>query len=62
MLGSFLTSDHDALVPVHVSLGLAMVALVVARIGWGLVGPGPARFEVEVPLPGPAVAAAAPRG
>ena len=45
VLGSFLTSDEDALVPVHVRLGLAVVALVVARLAWGVVGPGPARFS-----------------
>lgn len=48
VLGSFLTSDEDALVPVHVRLGLVVVALVVARIAWGFVGPQPARFSTFV--------------
>ncbi len=48
VLGSFLTADVDALVPVHVRLGLAMVALVVTRLAWGLVGPRHARFSAFV--------------
>ncbi len=48
VLGSFLTSDKDAWVPIHVRLGLAVVALVVVRLAWGLVGPAPARFSAFV--------------
>jgi cytochrome b len=44
VLASFLTSDKDAWVPVHVRIGLAVVALVVMRLAWGVVGPRPARF------------------
>jgi cytochrome b len=44
VLAAFLTADEDALVPVHVRIGLAVVALVVMRLAWGLVGPRPARF------------------
>ncbi|MFT3917068.1 MAG: DUF1924 domain-containing protein [Anaeromyxobacteraceae bacterium] len=51
VLGSFLTSDEDALVPTHVKLGLAVVALVVTRLAWGLLGPGPARFSSFVKRP-----------
>jgi cytochrome b len=45
VLGSFLTSDEDALVPLHVGLGLAVVGLVLARVAWGIVGSRPARFR-----------------
>ncbi len=48
VLGSFLTSDVDALVPVHLALGLSILALVVVRVAWGLVGPRPARFAAFV--------------
>jgi cytochrome b len=48
VLASFLTSDRDALVPVHARLGLAVLALVLARLAWGLVGPRPARFSAFV--------------
>lgn len=48
VLGAFVTSDVDALVPVHVRFGLAVVALVVTRLAWGVVGPGPARFATFV--------------
>jgi cytochrome b len=56
VLGSFLTSDKDALVPLHVRIGLAVVALVVARIAWGAVGPRPARFGAFVRGPREVVA------
>lgn len=52
VLGSFLTSDEDALVPVHVAMGLAVVALVLARVVWGLLGPRAARFGTFVRGPG----------
>jgi len=45
VLASFLTADEDAWVPVHVRVGLAVVALVVMRLAWGLFGPKPARFS-----------------
>jgi cytochrome b len=45
VLASFLTSDRDALVPLHVRIGLAIVLLVLARIAWGALGPRPARFS-----------------
>ena len=48
VLGSFLTSEKDALVPVHVRLGLAVVALVMARVAWGFLGPVHARFRAFV--------------
>jgi cytochrome b len=48
VLGSFVTSDADALVPVHVGIGLAVVGLVLARVAWGLVGSHPARFRAFV--------------
>jgi cytochrome b len=48
VLGSFLTSDRDATLPVHVGLGLAVVALVVVRVAWGFLGPRPARFAAFV--------------
>jgi cytochrome b len=44
VLASFLTSDRDALVHVHARIGLAVVALVLARLAWGVVGPRHARF------------------
>jgi cytochrome b len=48
VLGSFLTSEKDRLVPIHVKLGLAIVALVVARVAWGFLGPSAARFRTFV--------------
>jgi cytochrome b len=48
VLGSFLTSEKDALVPSHVALGLGVVALVVARVAWGFLGPVQARFATFV--------------
>lgn len=48
VLGSFLTSEKDRLVPVHVRIGIAIVSLVAARIAWGFVGPEPARFRAFV--------------
>ncbi len=44
VLGSFLTSERDRLLPLHVALGLAILALVVVRVVWGFLGPRPARF------------------
>jgi cytochrome b len=48
VLGSFLTSDSDALLPVHVRVGLAVLALVLARLAWGAIGPRHARFGAFV--------------
>jgi len=51
VLASFLTGDEDALVPVHVRIGLGVLALVVMRLAWGLLGPAPARFATFVKGP-----------
>lgn len=51
VLGSFLTSDHDRLTWIHVRLGLAVLALVAARVAWGFLGPAPARFRSFVRRP-----------
>jgi cytochrome b len=48
VLGSLLTGESDALLGVHVGVGLAVVGLVLARIVWGLVGPEQARFRAFV--------------
>ncbi len=48
VLGSFVTSDVDKLVPVHVRFGLGVVGLVAARVVWGFVGPRFARFRTFV--------------
>ncbi len=51
VLVSFLTSEVDDLVPVHVRLGLAVLALLLARVAWGFLGPRPARFREFVRRP-----------
>ncbi|HET9594693.1 MAG TPA: DUF1924 domain-containing protein [Anaeromyxobacteraceae bacterium] len=51
VLGSFLTSDVDRLVPIHVRLGLGIFAVVVARMVWGFIGSPPARFRAFVRSP-----------
>jgi cytochrome b len=51
VLGSFLTAEKDALLGVHVRIGLAVVGLVLARIAWGFVGPEQARFRAFVRAP-----------
>jgi cytochrome b len=51
VLGSFLTSEVDRLVPVHVRLGLAVLAIVSARIAYGFLGSAPARFRAFVRSP-----------
>ena len=48
VLGSFLTGEKDALLGVHVGVGITVVGLVLARIVWGLVGPEQARFRAFV--------------
>jgi cytochrome b len=52
VLGSFLTAEKDSLLTTHVALGLGVLSIVVSRIGWGFVGPGPARFASFVKRPG----------
>ena len=51
VLGSFLTSEEDRLTAIHVKLGLAVLALVLARIAWGFFGSEPARFRAFVRRP-----------
>ncbi len=51
VLVSFLTSEEDALVPLHVRLGLGVLALLLARVAWGFLGPRPARFAEFVRRP-----------
>ncbi len=48
VLGSFLTSEQDGLVHWHARIGLAVLALVAARVAWGFLGPQPARFSAFV--------------
>jgi cytochrome b len=56
VLGSFLTSERDRLVPIHVRLGLAILAVVAARVAYGFLGSGPARFRAFVRRPGEVLA------
>jgi cytochrome b len=56
VLGSFLTSEVDGLRSTHVRLGLGLLALVLARIAWGFLGPAPARFSAFVRRPGEVLA------
>jgi cytochrome b len=51
VLGSFLTSEVDRLVPVHVRIGLAVLAIVAARVAYGFLGSAPARFRAFVKSP-----------
>jgi len=51
VLASFLTSDEDALVPLHVRLGIALLAILLARVAWGFLGPRHARFRDFVRRP-----------
>lgn len=48
VLGSFLSSDKDAWVHVHARIGLAVLALVVARVAWGFMGSPHALFSAFV--------------
>jgi cytochrome b len=48
VLGSFLTSERDALVHAHAAIGLAVLALVATRVAWGFLGTPPARFAAFV--------------
>lgn len=51
VLLSFLTSEKDALVPLHARIGLSILGLVLARIVWGFLGPPHARFRDFVRRP-----------
>jgi cytochrome b len=51
VLGSFLTSEEDGLTALHVKIGLAVLALVLARVAWGFLGSEPARFRAFVRPP-----------
>jgi cytochrome b/mono/diheme cytochrome c family protein len=51
VLGALLSGEKDALLGVHVGIGLAVVGLVMARIAWGFVGPEQARFRAFVRTP-----------
>jgi cytochrome b len=48
VVGSFLTSDRDRLVHLHARFGLAVLALVAARVAWGFLGSPHARFSAFV--------------
>lgn len=48
VLGSFLTSEKDRLTSVHASIGIAVLAVVLARVAWGFLGSAPARFSAFV--------------
>ncbi|MCA9554245.1 MAG: DUF1924 domain-containing protein [Myxococcales bacterium] len=51
ILGAYLTAEEDATVGLHARLGLAVLAWVIFRVVWGLVGPAPARFRTFVRSP-----------
>jgi cytochrome b len=51
VLGSFLTSEKDRLTPIHVRIGLGVLAIVLARVAWGFFGTEPARFRAFVRRP-----------
>lgn len=51
VLGAYLTAEEDATVGLHARLGLAVLAWVVFRVAWGLIGPAPARFGAFVRSP-----------
>ena len=44
VLGAFLTSEEDDLVPIHTRLGLVLLGVVLFRVVWGFVGTKHARF------------------
>lgn len=48
VLGAFLTSETDGLVHLHARIGLAVLALVAARLAWGFLGTPAARFSAFV--------------
>lgn len=45
LLGSFVTGEEEELVPWHARIGLALAALLVFRLAWGLWGSRHARFS-----------------
>jgi cytochrome b len=51
VLGAFLTSEEDDLVPVHTRLGLVLLGVVLFRVVWGFVGSRHARFADFVRSP-----------
>ncbi|HEX7625102.1 MAG TPA: cytochrome b/b6 domain-containing protein, partial [Anaeromyxobacteraceae bacterium] len=51
VLGAFLTSEKDRLTSIHVTIGLGVLALVLARTAWGFFGSEPARFRAFVRRP-----------
>jgi cytochrome b len=51
VLGSYLSSGKGRFVAIHAGLGLTVAVLVLARVAWGFVGPGPARFSAFVHRP-----------
>lgn len=51
VLAAFLTADDDGYLPLHVRIGLAILAAVGFRFAWGLWGPAPARFASFVRAP-----------
>lgn len=51
IVGLFLTSEDEGHVSLHARLGLAVLALVVARLAWGFFGSRHARFSDFVPSP-----------
>ncbi len=51
VLGAFLTSEEDHLVPVHTRIGLVLLGVVLFRVVWGFVGSKHARFADFVRSP-----------
>lgn len=51
VLGAFLTSEEDDLIPVHTRLGLVLLGVVLFRVVWGFVGSRHARFTDFVRSP-----------
>jgi cytochrome b len=51
VLGAFLTSEEDDLVPIHTRLGLVLLGVVLFRVVWGFVGTKHARFSDFVRSP-----------
>ena len=51
VLGAFLTSEEDELVPVHTRVGLVLLGVVLFRVVWGFVGSKHARFTDFVRSP-----------
>lgn len=51
VLGAFLTSEEDDLIPIHTRLGLVLLGVVLFRVVWGFVGTRHARFADFVRSP-----------